>query len=609
LKRYAWLIPVLAGALAYAIAPWAELVWDDQMVVRQQLSSIRSFDDVLQPPAGISKWSYAYYRPMVVLSYLLDARLFGAGASAGPHTANVLYHLIATFMVWALANRLLRHRPNGNFGALAAATLFALHPIHTESVSWVTGRSDLLATMFLVPAMFTALYWRDQPSVTALLASAVLFLLALLSKEVAIAGLLILPLLWLARAPQLVRATGSHHARAAARRVRADWFPALAVATGWLAAGWCYWSLRAAGNTPAVEVPDTLTKLLLPPVRAAAWYVQKLILPWPQSSFVPWEMIPTFAFAAAVLLSALVLLAWSLIHWRRSGDGALFAGLWWIGIAIAPSLSTTLPGLAETPVAERYLYLPSVGLALALGAILSGPVAAKRIRLATAAVSVLAVAYLALTWQRGYVWLDDLRLWTDVTSKVTGYGLPWVELGRAHDARDDKDAALAAFLKARSLKNSPETSAVANFNVGLLYAQRGDLRNAGEYFAAAVAADPAYPRGHYGLGRVIYERTLRAGARPAAERLARLQEAASHLELACTLNPAFVEAHVALAWVIKTRGDVFQETADFVQARVSYRAALASIDRAAGFDPDVRLQRDAQAVEHAATLQLQRLGF
>jgi tetratricopeptide (TPR) repeat protein len=408
-----------------------------------------------------------------------------------------------------------------------------------------------------------------------------------------------------------VRGSGLHHARAVTRRVRTDWFPALALGIGWLAAGWYYFTLRAGAHTPAVALPATFTELLWLPLRATAWYLQKLIVPWPQLSFVPWEMVPTHTFAAAMLLGALLLLAWSLIHWRRSGDGTPFAGLWWTGIAIAPSLSTTLAGLAEAPVAERYLYLPSVGLALTLGAVLSGHMPASRARLAAAAAGVLAVAYLALSWQRGYLWLNDLRLWTDVTSKVTGYGLPWVELGRAHDARDDKEAALAAFLKARNLKNSPETSAIANFNAGLLYAQRGDLRNAGEYFAAAVAADPAYPRGHYGLGRVIYQRTLSAAGRaqPAAERLARLHEAASHLDLAVTLNPAFVEAYVALAWVIKTRGDVFQETADLVQARASYRAALSHMDAAARFDPEVLSQRDALAVQRAATLQLQRLGF
>jgi hypothetical protein len=76
-----------------------------------------------------------------------------------------------------------------------------------------------------------------------------------------------------------------------------------------------------------------------------------------------------------------------------------------------------------------------------------------------------------------------------------------------------------------------------------------------------------------------------------------------------TLNPSFVEAHVALAWVIKTRGDVFQETADLVQARASYRAALSHIDTASAFDPEILSQRDALAVQGAATLQLQRLGF
>jgi tetratricopeptide (TPR) repeat protein len=609
LNRFAWLIPMLAGAAAYAMAPWAQLVWDDHLLWQQQIASMQSLEAVLQPPPGIPKWTYAYYRPAVVLSYLLDARLFGTEAAAGPHVMNVLYHLAATLAVWLLSRRLLRHLPNGAFAALAAATLFAVHPIHTESVSWMTGRSDLLATMFLVPAVLAALRWRDEPSVTALLASTALFLLALLSKEVAVAGLLILPVLWLVRPPTVARATGMHHSRAVRRRERADWFPAVALAGGWIAATWYYFSLRQAAGTPAIALPASLRELLLPPARAAAWYLQKLVVPWPQSNFVPWEMVTGLVPALAILAAALLVLGWAVLRWRQSGEGVLFAGLWWLGTAIAPSLSTTLPGLAETPVAERYLYLPSVGLVLAIGAALAVVAAPARARVAGWAVGVLAVAWLAGTWQRGYIWQDDLRLWTDVTRRVTNYGLPWVELGRALDARGDKEAAMEAFQRARDYSTSAEMSAVANFNLGLLNAQRGDMRGASEFFSAAVAADPTYARGHYGLGRVLYQRALNASGRAATERLALIQEAASHLELAVQLNPGFAEAHVALGWIRKTEADTFQEMGNAMQARAGYRAALGHAEIAQRFELEAAQAREAQELRAAAALQLQRLGF
>ncbi|MEQ1803659.1 MAG: hypothetical protein ABL989_17165, partial [Gammaproteobacteria bacterium] len=192
-----WWLPLLAAVVAYAVAPTAQLVWDDQIVAGQQLLSFNSVADILQPPAGIPQWSYAYYRPVVVASYLLDAWLFGIGSAIGPHTMNVLYHVLTTLFVGLLARRLLAGVPQGALGAIAAATLFAVHPIHTESVSWVTGRSDLLATLLLVPALHVTLRWRDEGATWQLLLGPVLFLLALLAKEVAIAGLAILPVLWL----------------------------------------------------------------------------------------------------------------------------------------------------------------------------------------------------------------------------------------------------------------------------------------------------------------------------------------------------------------------------------------------------------------------------
>ena len=193
MKRWLWLTPILLAIIVYLPALWGDLVWDDVVIFERQLVAINGIRDVLFPPEGIWGWTYVYYRPVVALSYLLDVGLFGRGSAAGPHLSNVFYHVIATFFVWVLAKRLFLRLPNGAAGAIVAASIFAVHPIHTESVNWIAGRGDVLVTMFLLPSITLVLVWRDRRENWALILAAVLFLLALLSKELAVAALILVP--------------------------------------------------------------------------------------------------------------------------------------------------------------------------------------------------------------------------------------------------------------------------------------------------------------------------------------------------------------------------------------------------------------------------------
>ena len=192
---WSWLIPVAAAVVLYAPALNGNLVWDDGIVQKDQMVAFHTLRDVFFFPRDIPQWGMAYYRPIVTLSYLADQALFGRNAMRGPHAAVVLYHVLTTFFVWLLARQILRPYRFAEWGAMVAGVVFAVHPIHTESVCWITGRSDTVAAMFLIPALMTALHYRDRCSIWALLLSPVLFLCAILSKEVALSAILVLPLL------------------------------------------------------------------------------------------------------------------------------------------------------------------------------------------------------------------------------------------------------------------------------------------------------------------------------------------------------------------------------------------------------------------------------
>ena len=597
-----WL-PLLAAGLAYLVAPTAALVWDDQILVTQQLPSFQSFADLLQPPAGIPQWSYAYYRPVVVVTYLLDAWLFGPGSAIGPHAMNVLYHMLTTLFVALLARRLVGRNGEGELAAIAAATLFAVHPIHTESVSWVAGRSDLLATLLLVPALHLALRWRDEGLTWQLLASPLLFLLALLTKEVAIAGLALLPLLWVfAPVGAPLGATGvsfeerlSDDGETPVAPKGAPTGRFVMQALTWLGAAWVWWSLRLAGGASLSVSPSGSEMLFWNPLRAAAWYLQKLLVPWPQANFAVWEMVPSVTMSLAILgVAALALLASARLWWQNKNAGILL-GICWTGLALAPSLAATLSGVAETPVAERYLYLPSVGFAIAVGGALAlllqatGSAGGRRVVLGGYAL--LCAVLLALCLQRGLVWQNDLRLWTDATARAPDYALPWVERGKAQAASGDDGTALDFFERARTLKGSAQTRAVASYNTGLLYAQRNEIFRAEQAFREAVTINPAYGKGYYGLGRIALARATGPGAGTTEERRLLLDQGAADLQRAIEISPGFVDAWVQLARVLAARGD-----------SGSALAALASAER---LDPGVMARPEVVAFRQSLQQSLQ----
>lgn len=593
LNRFLWCVPLLAGLAAYAIAPWGALVWDDQLVARQQMAVLHSLREVFLPPPGIPQWTYAYYRPMVVLSYLLDQALFGRGTASGPHVTNVLCHLLATSAVWLLARRLLQRLATDEVAALVAATLFAVHPIHTESVSWVTGRSDVLAAMFLVPSLLLLLRWVDTGSLLAFALAPVSFLLACLSKEVALSGLLLAPAVVLA-----ARAAGS---RPVSRRIALrSW---LGAAAAWLGAAVLYLALRrAAGTQGAALDAGSVVDLVVRLLRALGYYLGKLVWPWPQSHFVSWDMVP--ALLPAVIVTAVALLA-MILAWRRRdlprSAGALL-GIAWILIALAPALAIAATSVAATPVAERYLYLPSVGLVLMGG--IAYDAAASRLRplVAGALAASLVLAGIAATLVRGQAWQSDLRLWSDAVARTQCCATPFIEYGKAQFQAGNLREAEDSFRQAARLADAPRQSATAAYNLGVIAVTGGDLPGAEEWFQEAIRTDASYALPYYGLGRVVYERglrALRAGDVPRA--LGLFDQALAQHAVALRLNPAHASAHLETARVLASLGDV-----DAADAWSRYQAARDHLEAAARLDPAALARPEVQELAARIANRLRR---
>jgi hypothetical protein len=339
----------LAGVALFP-ALFAPFVADDyfHVVEASQLREALTQGWVLPIHLGGAWWTphglaVEYFRPLIVVSFAIDRLVYGLHA-AGYHLTNLVMHAAATLLTWVVARRVL----GSTFGAWASAALFAIHPCHVQAVGWISGRTDVLASLFYMGALVLYLESRERPGARVPLAllSVAVFLLALLSKEMAIT----FPAVVLAHG--LLRPDGEPLTR---RLV----VPALATVVSGL-----YLGLRATllGGLHAPPTPFAFhlgdPGLLRHLVTAPLSYLGDFTL------FVPTDPVVTEPFWRAhtvlfLLFAALVAFTFSRTV-QKARDRKIAAwGLGWMGITLLP--------VVMLPVGEHFLYLPSLGYCILVG--------------------------------------------------------------------------------------------------------------------------------------------------------------------------------------------------------------------------------------------------
>jgi tetratricopeptide (TPR) repeat protein len=523
--RWSSALLIVAVALAvYAGSLRNGFVWDDPIIISRQLVVFRSVGDVLVPPRDIPQFSPDYYRPLTIGSYLLD-RAVGGGAPLPFHLSVAVAHALTAALVWALALQLLAAgapRRAIGVGALVAGLLFAVHPIHTESVAWAAGRSDVLATAGVLAALVAHGRW--PWSWRGSLSSGVAAAVALGAKE---AGIALYPLLVLR--DLLIEP---------ARRHLGEWLRAYAGVAG---AGLGYLALRHAAlgelvGTAAQAAP--VTRSATEVLSALGAYVGALLWPWPLNAYIdhiPSGLVPlllALAFAAALGVAA-----W---RWWRDDRLPLFA-LGWIALTLVPSLAI-LWKIPDAPLAERYLYLPSVGFCLLCGDLAARAWSAARQSSARAALAAALGAVVLLagvaTMLRNPVWHDDIALWTDTESKSQVSGMAARNLATAYQQSGRTADARATFARALTRRNDARGLQTIYNNLGTIAMMEGDFAAAQRAYEQALAPMPNAPDTLFNLGLAVLQS---GGATPEAAR-----RALPYYERARVMNPHDADIETAL---------------------------------------------------------------
>ncbi|MEO6598671.1 MAG: hypothetical protein ABIQ16_02280 [Polyangiaceae bacterium] len=374
-------IVVIASYLPVFGAPF---VWDDHHLIEdspliQELHPLRDyFGQAFWQPDDFGQ-GRPFYRPLTILSMAIDHEFYGDG-SGGYHLSNLLVHLLST----ALLFRLLCVRGASGYAAAAFAALWSLHPRLTEAVAWISGRTDVLASFFVLAALLA----QARSSPVRRLLCALFLLLGLLCKEVALAGV----------AAVLVLELTSPGGLAARTRRALPTLVALAV----------YLFLRVHSSGIAVTRSVPLSLLLLRAAASVGQYFLMLLVPWLPNAQLGQLTPPSHGYAVlgcAVLVGACGLL----VRLRSRLTPAIWSALTLSSVALGLVLHL-VPFSINVLAADRFLYLPLVGVALLLTPAFTAlrHVNAKFFR---AAWGLLLLSFAAATFVRAEAWADEVELW------------------------------------------------------------------------------------------------------------------------------------------------------------------------------------------------------
>ena len=497
-SRWAAVLLLAACLVPFANGLGGDFTYDDKAIVRDnpRIRSIATLGQLFETSYfGGPRGTGTAYRPMLLASFAAEWWIHG-GKALPFHAVNLLFHAAATLLLWRLLLRL----DFGDSASLAAALLFAVHPIHVEAVTSLVGRGETQSAVLVLLFLHLSIRWWRRPERRGLVFFAALlcYAVALMTKESAAAAPVLAALCFL----RLEEGSAGRRLGRAIVRGTPLFAGAAAVLAGFFGLReWVLGGFLHSGKVGIFEVENPLSALSpFPRVANAALvllrYVGRVVFPLRLSADESaWSIRPVpatslLALAAIVLLAAALLLALA-----RPRAPAAFGVLFFLA-AILPA--SNLFFATGTIFAERVAYLPSAGLCLIAGAGLASTARSSGSRHGLLAAAVVVLA--ARTAIRGMAWWSDERLFENSArvapeSSKNHYNLGYI---RAEHARDAE--ALAAYARATAIYPKYWDAWAGKGKCERDLGMYDDARRSCE---KSLEVLPSYENGFFGLGLVF----------------------------------------------------------------------------------------------------------
>ncbi len=453
----------------------------------------------------------ANWHPITWLSHILDTYLFGLNPK-GHHLTNLVFHIINTLLLFFFLSKTTSSLLRSGF----VAALFALHPLHVESVAWISERKDVLSTFFWFLTLFGYIYFIKEKRLKRYAFFLIPFLLGLMSKPMLVSLPFVLLLLdyWpLGRLSFSMYNTSADSTRMGWREYYSILKPLfyekvplfiLSISFGVIA-----YFAQDIGNAMQSLTRYPMKVRLLNAILAYGAYIKKMFLPYNLALFYPYPK----SFSSIEILSvAIILLIISFIFLNKSRNYPyLIVGwLWYVG-TLVPVIGLVQVGTQS--MADRYTYIPLIGLFIILS--WGGPDLLKRFQIHRSILPIIGVIILILstilTRQQVRYWKDSITIFEHAI---------------------------------RVTKNND----LAYGNLGLVYFQKKDIKKAISYLSTAISIDPGNLEARVNLALALVETN-------------RIEEAASHIAKALRQNPKSTLTFHALG-VYYTKKGLFDKAID-----------------------------------------------
>jgi Flp pilus assembly protein TadD len=475
----------------------------------------------------------ANWHPLTWMSHMLDAELFGV-RPGGHHTTSVVFHVINVVLLFVLLKR--------STGAVAlsaiAAALFAIHPLHVESVAWISERKDVLSTMFWLLAMLAYVEYVRRPRWTRYLLVFVLMALGLMAKPMLVSLPIALLLfdIW----PLRRLAEGRPLSSLVLEKLP---FVALSIASS-VVTLIVQRQGGAVSDLGVLPVWSRVANALVAYLR----YLGKTVWPRDLTLFYPYnDALPTWWVAGSAL--ALVVISVVAVRTLRRHP-YVFVGWFWYVVTLVPVIGLVQVGTQA--IADRYTYVPLIGIFVgAIWGVASIVDRRPAWRWSAAGLAVAIVAGLAVVAHaQVQVWENNRTVWTHARAVTERNYIAENEVGIELVKQGKHDEALPHF--EQSSRYRPEYVEARN-NLGLAYSRLGRVQDAIDQFTLAVRLKPDHAEAFNHLGFV------QLGAGKPEDAMASFREAVR-------IKPDLVDARNNLGFVLAAAGRVDEAIPQFEAA-------------------------------------------
>ncbi|MCE5250890.1 tetratricopeptide repeat protein [bacterium] len=546
------LVLIIATLAVYGQARHFDFTnYDDNKYVTENYSIRNGLN-----PESIS-WAFttgyaANWHPLTWISHMVDYSLYGLGAG-GHHITSVLFHVANTLLLFLV----LRLMTGAFWQSAVVAAFFALHPLHVESVAWISERKDVLSAFFWMLTLLAYYYYTVNPGIKRYLPVALCFSLGFLSKPMVVTLPFALLLLdyWplgrlkigqygMASAPKINERIHSGKRRMTPGQVLIEKIPLFFLSA--LFSFITYFVQEKGGAIQASELfpfrlrfENAIVSYIIYMYKTIWPFRLSVFYPHPGESLKMWQVMGS----AALLVIVTVLI----IRSARRYPFLVTGWLWFLGILV-PVIGLVQVGIQA--LADRYTYIPIIGLFIM--AAWGIPECMKRWNYRNIALSVvtgvLVTASTAAAWvQTGY-WRDSSTLFRHAVDVTSNNYLAHNNLGAFLEERKEHDEAIRHFEEA--LRINPDYPD-ANNNLGVLLNGLGRSEEAMDHFSRVLRVNPNHARAHNNMGSVL-------------DGLGRHDEAAVHFLIAIDNDPGYINAYNNYGISLERQGKLDEATAQFL---------------------------------------------